>query len=96
MVVHIFAVQNSVIWIGNTTINQGAMQWNTVETISYNTHVKRGVLISQVTNDPATNDLIQMVTVFDALDVAPFVSERASVNFSVTGEPVLGSRKGLK
>ena len=47
LVVHIFAVQNSVIWKANTTITgDGLMKLNTIGSMSYNTAAKRGVLIS--------------------------------------------------
>lgn len=50
MVVHVFAVQNSVIWKANTTISPDPnqvllMNLNTAQSISYNTQAKRGVLV---------------------------------------------------
>jgi hypothetical protein len=56
MVVHIFAVPNSVIWIGNTTVDDDSqMQINDAKLISYNTHSRRGVLISSVKFDSVLN-----------------------------------------
>jgi|LauGreDrversion4_2_1035121.scaffolds.fasta_scaffold54196_4 hypothetical protein len=57
MVVHIFAVENTVIWIGNTTIDNedSQMKLNDARLISYNTHSSKGVLVSSVQVDPALN-----------------------------------------
>lgn len=57
MVIHIFTIQNSVIWKANTTVTQGEMMLNTVAGMSYNTHAKRGVLVGHLYNetDPSYN-----------------------------------------
>ncbi len=90
MVVHVFTVQNSVIWQGNTTINSGDMQWNKVASLSYNTQAKRGVLVSEVIFDPQSNGLVQTLSVFDASVQAPYISERISTNFSVMEPQIEG------
>jgi hypothetical protein len=85
MVVHIFAVQTSVIWIGNTTIEDGDMQWNDVASISYNTHAKRGVLVGHPHASNVTNDTQQMISVFEMNVTYPYISEIKSINISVSG-----------
>jgi hypothetical protein len=85
MVVHIFAVQTSVIWIGNTTIDDGDMRYNDVASISYNTHAKRGVLVGLPHASNLTNDTQQMISVFEMNMSYPYISEIKSVNISVSG-----------
>lgn len=85
MVVHIFAVENSVIWIGNTTIDSGDMQWNDVSSISYNTHAKRGVLVGHPHASTQTNETLQMISVFEMTLSYPYINEIKSINISVSG-----------
>lgn len=76
MIVHIFTVQNSVIWKSATTIFNSStsqyprpdwsMEYNQVASISYNTKAKRGALVSHAFNDPDTNITMQMLSIFDA------------------------------
>lgn len=96
MVVHIFAVQNSVIWKANTTITDDyLMSLNNIASVSYNTHAKRGVLVSKVDTDPDTGLPSQMVSVFDVSYQAPYVQERISMYFPVTEEQELGNNATL-
>jgi hypothetical protein len=83
MVVHIFTIQNSVIWktattIFNSSTNQyprsdWSMEYNQVAAISYNTKFKRGALVSHPFVDPASNMTYQMLSIFDASDSVPYI-----------------------
>lgn len=85
MVVHIFAVQNSVIWIGNTTIEDGDMRLNDVASISYNTDAKRGVLVGLPHVNNLTNETLQLISVFEMNTSYPYINEIKSIYISVSG-----------
>ena len=93
MIVHIFTVQNSVIWKSATTIFNSStsqyprpdwsMEYNQVASISYNTKANRGALVSHAFIDPVTNNTLQMLSIFDSQPQVPFVTERTSSNITV-------------
>jgi hypothetical protein len=93
MIVHIFTVQNSVIWKSATTIFNSStsqyprpdwsMEYNQVASISYNTKANRGALVSHAFIDPVTNNTLQMLSIFDSQPQVPFVTELTSSNITV-------------
>lgn len=93
MIVHIFTVQNSVIWKSATTIFNSStsqyprpdwsMEYNQVASISYNTKANRGALVSHAFIDPVTNNTLQMLSIFDSQPQVPYVTELTSSNITV-------------